>query len=533
MKNNNKTFVLGLDGATWDLLNPLMDKGLMPNLKKIIKKGASSVLQSTIPPYTAPAWVSCFTGVNPGKHGIFGFTIKKNGVPGKQFVGSNYVRVPKLWHYINSADKTVGLINIPITYPAEPVNGFVVPCFLTPLGKKDYTYPKSIYKDYLLPIDYVINVRIAEKQDFSEKIFLKIINDIKHSTQKRYEAMDALRNAYNPDFFMIVFTCMDKIQHKFWKFLDPRNPIYSTSIASQARPFIISLYEQMDEIIGKILMSLDDNTTLYIVSDHGFGPKKKMFLINKWLEKNGLLKINKLKLIKHRFLSNHMIKHDFSNRNIDILNHPIYNFIDFNKSLFLGSDPYEQGIYYIGVSNDKKYMLEINKLKNKLKELKDPETGIRIFDEVYFRNDLYEGDYTHIAPDIILKMKDYGYDIARTYPLRNKFLNSVNKPAGCHQPEGIFAAYGKNIIACNNFNASIIDITPTVLYHMGLPVHRNMDGRVINEIFSTSFQKDNQVQYTDATPSYNIERDDEQEFGYSEKEKTEIASRLKDLGYFD
>lgn len=192
-ENSKKTFVLGLDGASWDLLNPLMDQGVMPNLQKIVEGGTSGVLQSTIPPYTAPAWVSCVTGVNPGKHGIFGFTLH-DGIGGpREFVGSNYVKVPKLWHYVNDAGKTVGMINIPVTYPAELVDGFCVPGFLTPLGKEDFTYPVSIYKEFLKPIDYVINVRISQISEFSEKVFLRVIDDIKDCTQKRYEAMKALR----------------------------------------------------------------------------------------------------------------------------------------------------------------------------------------------------------------------------------------------------------------------------------------------------------------------------------------------------
>jgi len=530
-ENSKKTFVLGLDGASWDLLNPLMDQGVMPNLQKIVEGGTSGVLQSTIPPYTAPAWVSCVTGVNPGKHGIFGFTLH-DGIGGpREFVGSNYVKVPKLWHYVNDAGKTVGMINIPVTYPAELVDGFCVPGFLTPLGKEDFTYPVSIYKEFLKPIDYVINVRISQISEFSEKVFLRVIDDIKDCTQKRYEAMKALRKIFNPDFFMIVFTCMDKIQHYFWKYLDHRDPMYMTPLAEKVRPHLISVYRQVDDIIGKISEGVSDSTTLYLVSDHGFGPKKKIFYINKWLDVNGFLKIRKLSLIRYRFLSIQGKESDFSNRNIDLFNNPIYKFIDTDKSSFLGSTPYEHGVYYVGKSNHGEYWEHVTKLRQSLKKFKDPATGFHLFDEVYHRDDLYVGNYRDRAPDVILKMKDYGYDFARGYPLRNGFFTRVGKPAGCHRPDGIFAAYGRDIVPRKKISASIIDVAPTVLYNMGLSIHNEIDGKVLNEIFSPDFQDSHEIECTDIVPSFRIETGEMER--YSDKDKDEIAGRLRDLGYLD
>ena len=529
--NDKKTFILGLDGASWDLLNSLIDQGVMPNLQKIVEGGTSGVLQSTVPPYTAPAWVSCVTGVNPGKHGIFGFTLNDGIAAPRKFVGSNYVQAPKLWHYVNASGKSAGMINIPVTYPPEPVDGFLVPGFLTPLGKKDFTYPVSIYKEFLKPIHYVVNVRIAQLRDFSGETFLKVIDDIKNCTQKRYEAMKALRKAYDPDFFMIVFTCMDKIQHKFWKYLDHRDPMYMTALAQKARPYLISIYQQVDDIIGKILEDIGDATTLYLVSDHGFGPKKKIFFINKWLDAKGFLRLRKISMIRYRLFRKHKKNIDFSKRNIDIFNNPICKFIDASKSTFFGSDPYEQGVYYIGKYNHDGYWEDVAKLRRSLKELKDPATGRCLFDEVYHRDDLYGGNYTDRAPDLILKMKDYGYDLARGYPFRKKILAVIEKPAGCHQPAGIFAAYGRDIASCKKVSASIMDVAPTVLYNMGLPIHNEMDGKVLNEIFSPDFQVEHRINYTDIVPSHRTGEDYKD--GYSDTDEKEIAGRLRDLGYLD
>ncbi len=529
MTRNGKIFILGLDGATWDLLNPLIDEGVMPNLKRVTQSGASGVLRSTIPPYTAPAWVSCVTGVGPGRHGVFGFTLKENGVPGSQFVDSTRVMVPKLWNYINASGRRVGLVNIPVTYPAEAVDGFMVPCFLTPLGKEDYTYPPSVYRDFLLPMNYVINIRMAALQDFAEDVFLRLIDDIKDMMMKRHKVTKTLAKAYHPDFMMVVFTSMDKMQHKFWKYLDPRSPMYDAATAKKARPHLHSVYRMMDDIIGEVAGGLDDDTTLYMVSDHGFGPKDRIFYINKWLYMNGYLKVKKMSIIRQRLTSGKQEK-DYSNRNIDILNHPIYRSIDFQNSSFVGSDPYEQGIYYVGRGGEQEKKDLIDEVKGKLKELKDPETGAGLFEDVCRKDELYPGSCTDMAPDLVLKLNDYRYGLVRGFPLKAKWFTTVRNPAGCHHPDGIFVAYGKDIVAKRGLDLSIVDVAPTALHTMGLPVHNEMDGRVITEIFSSGFNESHGIRYTDARPAG---RQEMQQPEYTLQEQEEITERLRDLGYLD
>ena len=528
---SNKIFVLGLDGCTWQLLDPLIDEGIMPNLKKVVLNGVRGVLESTLPPYTAPAWVSCVTGVNPGKHGIYGFTLKKRGVVEGEFVDSTQIRVPKVWEYVNKAGLTVGLINVPVTYPVEPLDGFIVPCFLTPLGKEDYSYPQSIYRDFLVPNNYIINVRLAKVQEFSEATVAKTIDDLKNMTANRYRVMEALKDAYDPDFFMIVFQSIDKIQHKFWKYIDPNDPLSETSSARKIRPLLLRVYRQIDDIIGTIIDRLDRDTTLYLVSDHGFGSQRRNFFLNKWLAANGFLTIRKSELVVFRLFSRYFRNAKFFKRNVDILDHPIYRFIDFEKSEFIGSDPYEQGIYYLGDPADNNYFERISLLKNKLSMLTDPDTGESMFEKVYHRRELYRGDYIDHAPDIVLKQRNPSYNLTRGFPLKNMFFSDILNASGCHQPEGIFAAYGRNIKAGKTINADITDITPTILFNMGLPVSKLFDGVVHKDIFTKEFQtacsivRPNKDQIMTKAPV--------QQVSYSCDEKEEIAARLKDLGYFD
>ncbi len=538
-QTKEKAFVLGLDGGSWDLLKPLMRQGYMPNLQKLCEHGVCGTLNSTIPPYTAPAWVSCVTGMNPGKHGVFGFTLKTGGGPKKVFVSSRAVKTPKIWHYLNEAEKIVGLINIPITYPVEKVDGFMLPCFLTPQGRTDFTYPLSLYEDLLKHTgDYIINVIIAGRKLDNDLQFKKFLDDILFATRKRFEAMKYLWTKYAADFFMIVFTCLDKIQHKFWKYLDADSPLYNSQTAEKWRPKIIEIYQLIDEIIGYVVEHIDNDTTLYIVSDHGFGPLEKRVFINKWLSQEGLLSLLKGKFYLTKMLARTKLQGISPlQRNISVAANPLMHCIDFPKTLFYGSDVYEQGIYFNHESprlksGDIAYENELNRLKEKLLLLKDPVDGGRFVDEVLFRDEVYHGPYVSHAPDMLLKMRNYSYLINTSVPLKEAgFCQAVKGAEGCHRLEGIFAAYGNGICQNKNIDASIIDITPTALYSMGLPVPKEIDGQVLKDIFTPAFQGTKEVVYSEK--ELVCEGEESKEAEYNSSEEVEIKAQLQDLGYLD
>jgi len=126
LNNSNKLVLIGLDGAAFRVLQPLIAAGVMPTLARFLREGASGTLLSTHPPVTCPAWPTMFTGVNPGKHGVFSFTCRKGG-EGKPHTASLLdVHAPTIWELLGNAGRRVGVMNVPITFPAQPVNGFMV-----------------------------------------------------------------------------------------------------------------------------------------------------------------------------------------------------------------------------------------------------------------------------------------------------------------------------------------------------------------------------------------------------------------------
>jgi predicted AlkP superfamily phosphohydrolase/phosphomutase len=283
---------------------------------------------------------------------------------------------------------------------------------------------------------------------------------------------------------------------------------------------------------------MDDNTNLYIVSDHGFGPYEKRVYLNQWLEKESLLHLRRSRLYLSQLLRKIGLKKvRFSDRSIAVASNPIDHCIDFEDTLFYCSDVYEQGIYLNNnarVTGDLRfdYERERNLLRDKLLMLVDPTSGEQLIDEVLFREQVHWGPYVDLAPDLFLKIRDYGYLLNKSISLKgDRFLQSVAGPEGCHRSEGIFAAYGRGIRKAKAVEASIFDITPTVLYNYGIPVPREMDGRVLNDIFRHEFQESTRIRYREAGLSSDMQ--ETFQLDYTGNEEDEIKRRLKDLGYLD
>ncbi|MCK4831862.1 MAG: alkaline phosphatase family protein, partial [Anaerolineales bacterium] len=142
----HRILVLGVDGATFDLIEPWAAAGYLPNFARLMAGGVHGELESTLPPVTSPAWPSFMTGCNPGKHGVFDF-IRPQG-DGFGLVNSTSIRQPTIWQILSDAGLKVGVMNVPVTFPAQPVNGFMITGLLSPARGGDVCYPADLLSRY-------------------------------------------------------------------------------------------------------------------------------------------------------------------------------------------------------------------------------------------------------------------------------------------------------------------------------------------------------------------------------------------------
>jgi len=497
---NRKVIIIGLDGATFDLIKPWTKEGKLPNFEKLIKEGCHGELESTIPHVTPPAWTSITTGKNPAKHGIFEFMGMERTDDEWEFrlYTSKNKKTKEIWDYLGNKKSIV--INLPLTYPPYKINGLMVTGMLTPDTDSNFTYPKELKKEILkLFPSYRIELNWNEYKGKKQK-FLK---DLYKMTEERIKLF---WHFFKMDwqFFFFVFVGTDRIQHIIW---DDNE--------------LLKYYMYIDKFVGELIKKINnENTYLFLVSDHGFSKVKKEVYINTFFVQEGYLSLKiKHGRIVHRVgisreaLSELVVKSglnrfyiklppkilNFIRKNLPGKSNPVYDFdLKISKAVMMG-----MGNIYITKENNGLKEEIIKKLEN----LKDPDTGERVIEKVFKKEEIYRGRFINKAPDLIILPKK-GYSLI--YKLSDVPIKNPQFKKADHALNGIFLAYGPDIKhGIMIENAKIYDIAPTILHIFGLPISKDIDGKVLKEIFegNSEFAK-RKLKYVD--PSYS-ERNQEDE----------------------
>ena len=467
----NSVLIIGLDGADWKLLKPWMNNGELPTLKKLCDAGASGDLRTTIPLLSFSTWTSFFTGKNPAKHSIF--ETRENGIR----IDGSYINTERIWNVLSRHGKRCGVINVPMTYPLEELNGYMVSSLLTPPNEKIYSYPPEVmsvlekhnYKirlDYYLTHNHLPNTKelISRRYDFLEEL-----NDM---LGKRCNTYNELINE-NWDFFMAVFDETAVIQQLF---RDKKN-------------VMLKFFKKIDFCIGELIKTFSIKNAypyIFIVSDHGFSDSPaRSFNIRVWLEKNGFLKDS-------RTFVNKIIPKIYNVIDRIHLTKLISNFkkVKVAKFSFQKNLTEDLGVYFklCGIHinksqlNKEDYEELRNRLMKKIMEITEP-SGEKIFKIVEKRETIYFGKYIEKAPDIIT-LSNSKYNVIFSYDSDNLFedLEIHIKAKHISDIYGIFLANGNKVNNVIVENASILDIFPTVLNILDVPLPNDIDGRVLEEI---------------------------------------------------
>src|SRR5262245_3347328 len=324
---NHKVLVIGIDGGTFDVIRPLIQQGELPNLAALMTAGVSAELSSTIPPITAPAWVSFMTGKNPGKHSIFHFVGHIHRTYTGNILTAADIKAKTLWSILSEHGHRLTLINVPFTYPPMQINGVMVSGFGTPSQDHSFTYPQDLYLelqqrvgDYQIDYDDYWSKASANAENPSLDFFDELVQSLNYMTDKRTEAVLYLMKEYPWDFFMAVYVLPDRLQHLFWKFMDPSHPDHDPQLAERYSQVISDGYRKVDEAVGRILGGVEDETTVIVLSDHGFGPLHKYFFVNTWLMQQGWLRLKRA--LRWRFQGTRPpVEHILRKLRLGVLNH--------------------------------------------------------------------------------------------------------------------------------------------------------------------------------------------------------------------
>ncbi|HLI07086.1 MAG TPA: alkaline phosphatase family protein [Ktedonobacteraceae bacterium] len=499
-----RTVIFGADGLTFRVIHPLMEQGHMPNFKKLREQGCEAVLESKYPPLTPPAWTSLSTGLKPARHGVYDFWTYEEGIEQvggrKAFVQTRRRGGKAIWNILSEYGKQVLVINVPITYPPEPVNGIMVSGYLTPSASVDFTYPAS-FKEELFRVvpDYEIDIHLRDI--FSGKVenrVQKLVDGTLEMTEKRIALLKYLLTEKAWDFCYVVFVGPDRLQHSLWDEIiapDPKTTEY---------------YRMLDDALGFVLEQLKPEDSLFVVSDHGFQGISRSFDINEYLYSQGLLKLksatgrkkaSRFATLKHTLLRVGLLA--LAQRAKRILKsagiikkkkhggvyRPVMDDIDWEHTLAYVPSMSGYGGGYADIFLNANLPAErVQQLCENLKRQVDPATGKPLIDAIYTTEVYGQGPFAPREQRLILLPTD---GITFNMALGNKWLwNDVftgrdrKKRRGSHQKDGVFYAYGAGIKqGFRAANAEVYDLVPTVLRSMGLPFPCEFDGKVIEDIF--------------------------------------------------
>jgi predicted AlkP superfamily phosphohydrolase/phosphomutase len=561
-----KVFVLGLDGATFDLIDPLIESGDLPNLESVIREGVRANMNSTIPHHSAPAWTSFATGKGPGKHGILGFTRMMPNSYKLELVYGSDNKARALWDVAGEKGKKVIVVNIPMTYPPKPVNGLLISGLDAPSVNCNFTSPRELRKEILdVCPDYKINLHLGGYLQ-NDRRRIKAVDIIKRATSARLKVVLYLMEKYPWDLFVVRFNSPDNVQHQFWRFMDKTHPLYKEDSPQILKDAIRSVYMELDKVLGSIHDKIDnDNTTLLIMSDHGAGPcTEKCVYVNEWLRSlgylsslgehggNGLSGFRQIKVaLKGKVIS-------FLLRTIPPeVKGLLMKFIPFAASKtathlkfsginWNGTKAFVSEIEGVRINMKDKYpngTVEADEYEalraaiiERAKALVDPETGDRVFTNVYKKEQVYSGESVDEFPDIILRPDDQ-YKISPKLltegDAKESFLAKEEhwrKISGSHRQHGIFIIKGQDCRRGVRLDeVPIADILPTALYQMGVPFPDDLDGKPVVGAFKKQFLQAHRVK-VETTKDYDaVERVDI----YSEEEKSKLVDSLRGLGYIE
>jgi predicted AlkP superfamily phosphohydrolase/phosphomutase len=296
-KGRSRVLILGLDGADWDVLRPLADAGRLPHLAAWMRDGAQAKLPSTTPPMSFPAWSSFATGLAPGRHGIFDFTQKQEGAYAIRFVNAADRAGEAFWTTASRAGRRVLCLGVPATYPADRVDGLLVPGFDAPV---------SSGSDAAAASDPALYARVAARTgpwmtpdldegahdgDWHERAVATLLSRVERKTAFAIEALRQLRESQrDPALMVVVFSESDTVAHHYWRDHDAASPRHDPNASAIRKGAVAAVYERLDAAVGALRDAFGRDAACFVVSDHGQGgASRRVVHLNKRLAECGLL----------------------------------------------------------------------------------------------------------------------------------------------------------------------------------------------------------------------------------------------------
>jgi predicted AlkP superfamily phosphohydrolase/phosphomutase len=361
----------------------------MPNIDKLIQSGHLHKMKASLPEISSVSWTNFMTGTNPGTHGIFGFTDFKENTYDLRFPNFLDVKAETFWDKLGEMKKMSVVINQPSTYPARKINGILISGFVA-IEMAKAVSPLAL-KDPLEKLGYQIDIDTFKAREDHEFLW----EDLARTLEGRRKAFDSLWET-DWDFFEIVITGTDRLQHFLWSAYEDENHFYHTNF--------LDYYRQLDKFIEQVVDAFTTNTNgddgLYLLSDHGFAEIEQEVYLNVWLEKEGYLSFE-----------------TDSPKDLSEISATSRVFtMDPNRIYLNVKERFPKGSVDVTEKQDLK-----KELAEKLIKLEY--SGRRVVREVFDTEEIYSGPQVASGPDLIV-LSEYGFDMKGSVKKKEVFGRS-------------------------------------------------------------------------------------------------------------
>ncbi|HEY3398409.1 MAG TPA: alkaline phosphatase family protein [Armatimonadota bacterium] len=543
-----RVLFVGWDGAEPELVEPWLRAGKLPVLAQLLSRGAGGRIESTVPAVTPPAWTSAVTGVNPGRHGIYSFTRPHPLDYGEELVTAAERQAPSVWQYLSSAGRRVGVFNLSLSYPPEPLNGFLFAGFDAPVFAPQIMYPSEVFPRVTKGISGYIHEGLGdlEGEHVPEKL--------NRQARQQAEMLHALTEEIPVEILAVNYNAPDHVHHHAW-------PLGSSAeeIVAQGGSAVEAVYRHLDGVLGELLERYtDDDTNVIIFSDHGGGGMKGHLSLAQALEQGGFIVrqsrrradlLTEMRRTARRMLPRQMkaklwamaggeVRENMAHR----LRAGLVADVDWSRTRAFpwGSSGFVQvnlqGRQPQGCVPSAEYDQVRAEVIQYLSEFRDPHTGQPIVGFLKRGEEAFGEPRVGYCPDVVAEGAGHEYAVMPQWEGWGADWKSGLRMIGPgetrlrgvtanHRPWGILYAGGPAVRA----GASVpplrmVDVAPTIMYLAGEPVPRGLDGRVARELWDTGVDPGDQEEMEATTPGA-------ESAPYSEAEQAAVESRLRDLGY--
>jgi predicted AlkP superfamily phosphohydrolase/phosphomutase len=528
----SRVLLIGWDGADWRILDPMLEAGILPNLKALIDRGAKGVLRSTVPNHSWSAWPSFLTGLEPSNHGVYDIFERNLGDGDRRQLPVTFhsIREKTMLADLTAAAATTVMTNVPLTFPAPSIEGKIVAGGVLPKWRP-FTHPQELgaeleHAGRPFPINGMSWTTFRNRPE-------PFLEECMEITEARIRANEHLLDTTDWRFASLVFVATDRVQHCLAKYVSPDHPNFESLAKEPLAEKIRDVYRLLDDGLGRLLGRARDDDLVLFISDHGFQSCTRAVHMDRLLQHLGFLRFA---------AASRAVFGPLQWGKMRAVARKVYDLLGLHGRVSLPqSVNWQKTVAYTSVRSTGEGV-SINlagrepdgtvdpadfeptreKVMDALASFVDPETGNNPVARVLRREEVFGGRYAESAPDIVLEPAlRYSLTHARSH------VEAADWLSGDHRMDGVIAAAGPRVRGDAFTEPAVLtDVAPTILASLGVATSVKHDGQVLRAVVG-----DEASVAAAGTASEPGEGSGQE--GLDADEALEVEEHLRGLGYLE